>query len=276
MARDTLVEGSTLTAIADAIREKTETSDVMYPSEMAGKIRAISAGGIPEPITAGDTIVAANLQTGHVSSDGDITEMFYIRMKKAGTYRFKSNINRDGYTEDSTVGTAYIYVNGVERSKQSVRNAGGWMSFDIACEKNDVVSLYVKASDVDLDVEYFLTCIDWDNSISYLQVVSEVSDWSTSETWPSASGIYVVIPKTGTYDFRFTAERSSTSGTWVAQLYKNRVAISDATVVWNNKIGTYSGQIACNKGDRIEIYGRARGSNYILTVGGLVADEAVS
>lgn len=41
MARDTLVEGSTLTAIADAIREKTETSDVMYPSEMAGKILAI-------------------------------------------------------------------------------------------------------------------------------------------------------------------------------------------------------------------------------------------
>lgn len=41
MARDTLVESSTLTAIADAIREKTETSDAMYPSEMAGKIRAI-------------------------------------------------------------------------------------------------------------------------------------------------------------------------------------------------------------------------------------------
>ena len=41
MARDTLVEGSTLTAIADAIREKTETTDVMYPSEMAGKILAI-------------------------------------------------------------------------------------------------------------------------------------------------------------------------------------------------------------------------------------------
>ena len=59
MARNTLVEGSTLTAIADAIREKTETSDVMYPSEMAGKIRDISAGGIPipNPIVAGDTVV---------------------------------------------------------------------------------------------------------------------------------------------------------------------------------------------------------------------------
>mgnify|MGYP006967231293 CR=1 FL=1 len=61
MTRDTLIEGSTLTAIADAIREKTETTDVMYPSEMAGKIREISTGGIPEPITAGEFVAAVIL-----------------------------------------------------------------------------------------------------------------------------------------------------------------------------------------------------------------------
>ena len=48
MARDTLIEGSTLTAIADAIREKTETTDAMYPSEMAGKISEITKAVLQE------------------------------------------------------------------------------------------------------------------------------------------------------------------------------------------------------------------------------------
>lgn len=39
-----LIEQSTLTAIADAIRAKTETTDTMLPSEMAGLIEAISTG----------------------------------------------------------------------------------------------------------------------------------------------------------------------------------------------------------------------------------------
>ena len=39
-----LIEQSTLTAIADAIRAKSETSDTMLPSEMAGLIDAISTG----------------------------------------------------------------------------------------------------------------------------------------------------------------------------------------------------------------------------------------
>ena len=48
MANDTLIQGTTLTAIADAIREKTETTDVMYPSEMAGKISGITKAVLQE------------------------------------------------------------------------------------------------------------------------------------------------------------------------------------------------------------------------------------
>lgn len=39
-----LIQGDTLTAIADAIRGKTETTDRMLPEEMAAAIRAIETG----------------------------------------------------------------------------------------------------------------------------------------------------------------------------------------------------------------------------------------
>ena len=49
-----VVDKSSLVSVADAIREKTETTDVMYPSEMAGKIRNISMGiELPKTITIG-------------------------------------------------------------------------------------------------------------------------------------------------------------------------------------------------------------------------------
>ena len=46
MAEKGLISKSTLTAIADAIRAKTETSGTMLPSEMAAKIAGITTGDV--------------------------------------------------------------------------------------------------------------------------------------------------------------------------------------------------------------------------------------
>lgn len=91
---------------------------------------------------------------------------------------------------------------------------------------------------------------------------------STSMT---ATGISITIKKAGTYRFKFGAGRTSTSGTWTTQLYKNGSAISGATATWSSYQGTCTKDVSCAAGDVIQIYGRSRSTYYRLIVGQLVA-----
>ena len=95
--------------------------------------------------------------------------------------------------------------------------------------------------------------------------------YTCTSTSMTKTGISVTIPKNGTYRFKFSAGRTSTSGTWTAQLYKNGSAISSATATWSQYQGTYSGDIACNANDTIEIYARSRGTSYRAIISQLVA-----
>lgn len=156
MARDTLVEGSTLTAIADAIREKTETSDVMYPFEMAGKIRGIS-GGIPVPdiIVAGDTIVKQSAtREVNVGANGKVYNYtdsgVEMTMKKAGTYRFTYTCSK--YYDETAI-RFRLYKNGVSASGHSSSSNAeddidwdtdegyGVFTMDITCQVGDFISV---------------------------------------------------------------------------------------------------------------------------------------
>lgn len=149
MARDTLIEGSTLTAIADAIREKTETTDVMYPSEMAGKIRGIEAGGIPipNPIAAGDTVVkTSSLDTATSTSKTTVQASgVYITIAKAGTYRFKYTL-----TKNAAYANAYsqLYKNGTVISGTEVGKSSTVKNFeasnDVACGAGDTIEIYYR------------------------------------------------------------------------------------------------------------------------------------
>lgn len=85
------------------------------------------------------------------------------------------------------------------------------------------------------------------------------------------TGISVTIKKAGTYRFKFGCGRTSTSGTWTTQLYKNGSAVSGATVTWSSYQGTCKADVTCAAGDVISIYGRSRSSTYRLIVGQLVA-----
>ena len=87
----------------------------------------------------------------------------------------------------------------------------------------------------------------------------------------TATGIKIVVPKTGTYRFKFACGRTNISGDWTTQLYKNGSAISGAVVGWSNYEGYCIADISCNPGDEIEIYAKSRGSNYRNIIGQLVA-----
>lgn len=95
--------------------------------------------------------------------------------------------------------------------------------------------------------------------------------YTSTSTSMTASGISVTIPKDGTYRFKFSVARTNTSGTWGAQLYRNGSPISGATATWSQYQGTYSGDIACTSGDKIEIYVQSRGTQYRLMASQLVA-----
>lgn len=282
MARDTLVEGSTLTAIADAIREKTETSDVMYPSEMAGKIRNISMGiELPKTITAGDTIIDAILLNEGVSY-GESVEIIGVTIKRTGTYKFRV------CAEGGRAGNLYLYKNGAKAKKFEPRTSNGytqyrgWHSVDLSCNEGDRVSLYAvttsstSSTAYTISISCFAIAIDWKfDFFNTNAVASEVSQFSISKTAMTASGIYVTIPTTATYKFMFEASKgtASSSVTCTAQLYKNGKAINGATAVWDGKNATYSGQIACNEGDRIEVYGKTNNTSYEVTIRGMKAEE---
>ena len=87
----------------------------------------------------------------------------------------------------------------------------------------------------------------------------------------TATGIKIVVPKTGTYRFKFACGRTNITGDWTTQLYKNGSAISGAVAAWSNYEGYCIADISCDSGDEIEIYAKSRGSNYRNIICQLVA-----
>ena len=87
----------------------------------------------------------------------------------------------------------------------------------------------------------------------------------------TATGIKIVVPKTGTYRFKFACGRTNITGDWTTQLYKNGSAISGAVSTWSNYKGYCIADVSCDSGDEIEIYAQSRGANYRNIIGQLVA-----
>ena len=87
----------------------------------------------------------------------------------------------------------------------------------------------------------------------------------------TATGIKIVVPKTGTYRFKFACGRTNTTGDYTTQLYKNGVEISGAVATWSNYEGYCIADVSCDSEDEIEIYAQSRGANYRNIIGQLVA-----
>ena len=272
-----LIKDTTLTDIANAIRTKDGSTAKMYPREMAGKIGALPTGiEIPNPIIGGDTPIwfvpcTSFLYYGHSS------EVLGITIKKSGTYRFGV------YAEGGEGGTISLYKNGTHAQDFQENRDGRYDPYtflDLSCVEGDRISLYARAGSSSgsgslrtIDIYGFLISIKWDLSeFTKITLASAVKDISTTST--GATGIYIDIPKNGTYKFNLHAVQSSSTGTWAIQLYKNASPISNAKITsWKNTHGRYIGNIDCNKGDRIEVYIIQRPSGKRTNIYTLFAEE---
>lgn len=102
-------------------------------------------------------------------------------------------------------------------------------------------------------------------------IASNVIVKTISDSNITATGIKIVVPKTGTYRFKFACGRTNITGDWTTQLYKNGFAISNAVVTWSNYEGYCIADVSCDSEDEIEIYAQSRGANYRNIIGQLVA-----
>ena len=102
-------------------------------------------------------------------------------------------------------------------------------------------------------------------------IASNVMAKTIADSNITATGIKIVVPKTGTYRFKFACGRTNLTGDWTTQIYKNGVAISGAVSTWSNYEGYCIADVSCDLGDEIEIYAKSRGANYRNIIGQLVA-----
>ena len=107
-----------------------------------------------------------------------------------------------------------------------------------------------------------------------VQIVQNNSTRITSTSYTKACGT-ITVSKAGTYDIYWDAYRTSTSGTWGTQWYKNGTAQGTAQTGFSNSYyqAIHLTNISLAKNDTIDVYGRSRGSNYYLYVGTLIIKE---
>lgn len=264
-----LIKDTTLTDIANAIRTKDGSTEKMYPGEMAGKIGSLPTGiEIPNPITAGDTpIFVACLSKSNIGTYS--TELIGVTITQSGTYKFIMLTGGDA--------TITLYKNGTSTGISCSGEDNGWHYATLECLKGDKISLRGGNADYNALLKCLIISIQMETDFTSRVITSELKSSSTRDSSMKASRIFVNIPKSATYKFTFTAATGGIvkDNRYVAQLYKNGVAINGATAIWGvdgDKRAAYIGNISCSKGDRIEIYFSSYDRDS-LSVTELIAEE---
>lgn len=165
-----LIDDSTLTGIANAIRAKTGSADTMLPSQMAAAISGISTGtgggdlALPDTIVAGDTPVMANTSGAAVSATTLTQTNLTLTIAKAGTYRFKICA-----LSTSSAGTVALYKNGTQEWSNAIDTTlAAPVSHDMECNSGDVITVWANKGSASygmatMRVVSIVACIDWDN-----------------------------------------------------------------------------------------------------------------
>ena len=106
-----------------------------------------------------------------------------------------------------------------------------------------------------------------------VQVATSTSR-ATSSTYTKIVGD-ITVEKAGTYTIYWGSFRSSTSGTWGTQWYKNGTAQGTAQSTFSNHVQSVTlSNISLAVGDKVSVYARTRGSNYYAYVPLLVIIES--
>lgn len=156
------------------------------------------------------------------------------------------------------------------------KSGGGTASF------TDVTDTTAAASDV-ASGKYFYTAAGvrtqgtnsgGGGSSKNVQIVQNNSTRITATSYTKACGT-ITVSKSGTYDIYWCAYRTSSSGTWGTQWYKNGTAQGSAQTTFSNSYyqAIHLTNISLAANDTIDVYGRSRGSNYYLYVGQLTIIE---
>ena len=107
-----------------------------------------------------------------------------------------------------------------------------------------------------------------------VQIVQNSSTRITATSYTKACGT-ITVSKSGTYDIYWCAYRTSSSGTWGTQWYKNGTAQGTAQTTFTSSYyqAIHLTNISLEEDDTIDVYGRSRGNNYYLYVGQLTIIE---
>lgn len=156
------------------------------------------------------------------------------------------------------------------------KSGGGTASF------TDVTDTTAAASDV-ASGKYFYTSAGvrtqgtnsgGGGSSKNVQLIQNTSTRITATSYTKACGT-ITVSKSGTYDIYWCAYRTSSSGTWGTQWYKNGTAQGTAQTTFSNSYyqAIHLTNISLEEDDTIDVYGRSRGNSYYLYVGSLVIIE---
>ena len=256
-----LLNDSTMIDIADAIREKSGSTDQMLPSEMGGAIRGIETGiKIPETIVAGETPVLAAMLY-QFSDSSEYKEIIGITIKKGGTYKFTIFTSGTG-------GEAYLKNNDSNIKKL---NKNGRYFVIVNCQAGDRVSIIAKndSNNYRISIDSLIVSIQWENAFIFTSClsVSQAQHSTIYSTSMKKSSISVIIPKTAMYKLT-----SQVNGSGEIQLYKNGSAIGETYKV-DSSTRIYTTNIFCNINDELILYGKTNANS--LTIYQLIAEEIV-
>lgn len=105
--------------------------------------------------------------------------------------------------------------------------------------------------------------------------ISNASGRRQGTSYAEIEGISLTVSKSGTYDVYWTGYRSSTSGTFGTQLYRNNSSSgSQQTSFSNNEQHPHLSDVSLSAGDELTIRGRSGSTNNYIYASNLVIIEA--
>ena len=165
-------EISRLQTAKSEIKTAIEQKDVAVPEETrldgyAALVMQIRAGGPPEEFLAGDHPLMSVWSGAHITSEEITDTGLKLNIEKTGTYRFKVPAASGSVLGIGGSPSVYLYRNGVQEASSTVgTNVYEPLSFDLACQAGDEISVYASGIGglFSASVACFalIACITWD------------------------------------------------------------------------------------------------------------------